>query len=86
MKAKNSFMFLLVILTGAIVGSLIAQLVSGIPFLSWLAYGDAFGISVNEPLTLDLAVLQLKFGCVFKINLATVLGIVIAMILYKKLM
>jgi len=85
-KAKNTFLFLLVILTGAVVGGLIAELCSGIPFLSWLAYGADFGISIDDPLILDLAVLQLKFGAVIDINIATIIGIIAALFIYKKLL
>ncbi len=84
-KAKNTFVFLLVILTGAVVGGLIAELVGGIPFLSWLAYGADFGISINDPLVLDLAVLKLKFGAIIDINIATIIGIIVALFIYKKL-
>ncbi len=86
MKAKNMFMFLLVILTGAIVGGLIAELCRNVSFLSWLAYGSSFGISIDNPFVLDLAIMKLKLGIVFDINIATILGIIIALFVYKKLM
>ena len=85
-KARNAFIFLLVILTGAVVGGLIAELCSGVPFLSWLAYGADFGISINDPLILDLAVLKIKFGAIIDINIATIIGIIAALLIYKKLL
>ncbi|MCI6908865.1 MAG: DUF4321 domain-containing protein [Clostridiaceae bacterium] len=85
MKWKNAFMFVLVILTGAVVGSLIAQLVQGIPWLEWLAYGASFGLSTANPVVLDLAVIKLVFGCMVEINIATIIGIVAALLLYRKL-
>jgi len=85
MKWKNIFVFLLVILTGAVVGGLIAQLTAGIPGLSWLAYGASFGISTASPLVVDLAVIKLVFGCMLEINIATILGIIAALLIYRKL-
>ncbi|NLD87331.1 MAG: DUF4321 domain-containing protein [Clostridiales bacterium] len=85
MKTKNTFIFILVILTGAVVGGLIAELCRNVSFLSWLAYGSSFGVSIDNPLVLDLSVVKLKFGIIFDINIATILGIVIALLIYKKL-
>ena len=83
---KNFFMCLLVILTGAVVGGLLAELCGQIPFLAWLSYGTSFGISVDNPLILDLAVLKLKFGATVQINIATIIGIISALFIYKKLL
>ena len=85
MKWKNTFVFLLVILTGAVVGGLIAQLTAGIPGLRWLSYGASFGVSTASPLVVDLAVIKLVFGCMLEINIATILGIVAALLIYRKL-
>ncbi len=85
MKGKSVFVFILVLLTGAVVGGLIAQLVQGIPWLSWLAYGASFGLSTANPVVLDLAVLKLVFGCMVEINIATIIGIIAALLLYRKL-
>ena len=85
MKGRNILVCILVILTGAVVGGLVAQLVQGISWLEWLSYGASFGISTGEPLVLDLAVLKLVFGCMIEINIATILGVIAALFIYRTL-
>ncbi|WP_087066318.1 DUF4321 domain-containing protein [Intestinibacillus massiliensis] len=80
MTKKLSFMQVLILLIGAVLGGFIAKLTAGIPFLSWLGFGDSFGIS---PFTLDLGVLQLTFGLSIEITVATILGLVAAVIICK---
>lgn len=51
--------------------------------LSWLSYGQSFGF-VN-PMVLDLGILVLTFGFTVDITVAGILGIVIAIIIYRLL-
>lgn len=82
MKDKRFWVLLVFLLCGIVIGGLLGELTHGISWLSWLSYGQSFGLS--NPLTLDLGVLQLTFGLMFKINIASIIGIVIAIFLYKK--
>ena len=81
-KEKNSFILIIFILCGLVIGGLIGELTQGVPWLSFLSYGQTFGIST--PVTLDLGVLQLTLGLVFKINIAGILGIILAIFIYRK--
>ncbi len=54
----------------------------GIDFLWWLGYGEEFGLT--EPLILDLSIITIKFGVEFKINIASIIGIAVALIIYRK--
>ena len=54
-----------------------------VDFLSWLSYGEEFGLST--PIELDLNVVKLTFGLMFKINIASIIGIVLAIFIYKKI-
>ncbi len=85
MKWKSTFVFVLVVVTGAVIGGLVAQLVRDVSWLSWLAYGASFGVSNQAPFVLDLAVLKLTFGLMLDINIATILGIIAALLIYKRL-
>ena len=85
MKGKDILIAVLVIVTGAVVGGLIAQLTKDIAWLSWLSFGASFGISADSPLVLDLAVIRLVFGCMIEINIATILGVIAALLVYRKL-
>ena len=52
MKNKNTWICILFILAGLVIGGLIGQLTSGVDFLWWLSYGQEFGLSANSPLVL----------------------------------
>ena len=52
-----------------------------ISLLSWLNFGQSFGL--NDPLVLDLGVLIITFGLSIKITLASLIGVVLALIVYR---
>ncbi len=54
----------------------------GVDFLWWLGYGQEFGFT--EPLVLNLSIITLTFGAEFKINIASIIGIAIALFIYRK--
>lgn len=83
MKGK-AWICLVFILAGLVIGGLIGQLASGVDFLWWLSYGKEFGLSLDSPLTLDLGVLKLTFGLMIKINIASILGVIISLFIYRK--
>lgn len=78
---KNAWSLFLLLLAGVVLGSLIAQLTSGVSALSWLSFGQTFGL--DTPLTLDLGVLVLTFGLKIKFTIAGILGIILAAIIYR---
>ena len=82
-REKNIWLLLLFILSGVVVGSLLGNFASNISYLSWLSYGQEFGL-VN-PVELDLSVMKLTFGLMFKINIASIIGIFLAIFIYKKI-
>lgn len=82
MKNKGTWVCILFILAGLVIGGLIGQLTEGVNFLWWLSYGQEFGLT--EPLQLDLGVVRLTFAIVFKINIASIIGVIISMIIYRK--
>ena len=80
---KSKWTLLLVLLSGIVLGGFIGYLCRDISWLSWLNYGQTFGLS--EPVVLDLGIMLITFGLVISINIASILGIVIGIIIYKKL-
>ena len=82
-KEKNVWSLLVFILSGIVVGGLLGELASRIDWLWWLSYGESFGL--NEPITLDLSVIQITFGLMFKINISSIIGMILAIFIYKKL-
>lgn len=83
MKVKNSWIIVFMMMIGLIIGTVIGSYCSGMQALSWLNYGQVFGLT--SPLVLDLGVLVLTLGLTIKINIASVIGIVIAFLFYKLL-
>lgn len=81
-RDKSTFVLIIFILCGLVIGGLIGQLTQGVSWLSWLSYGQTFGI--QEPISLNLGVVQLTFGIMFNINISSIIGIIIAIFIYRK--
>ena len=77
---KNYWALALLILAGIVLGSFLAVLTAGVPWLSWLSFGQTFG--VQNPIVLDLGVIVLTFGLTIKITIASIIGIIIAAVIY----
>ena len=82
-REKNVWILILFILCGIVVGGLLGELASQVDFLWWLSYGEEFGLS--DPITLDLQVISLTFGLMFKINIASIIGMILAIFIYRKI-
>lgn len=81
--SKNSWALFLLILSGIVLGGFIGVLAEGVSALSWLSYGQVFGLS--NPIVLDLGILVITFGLSIKITIASILGVVISIIIYRLL-
>lgn len=79
MKGKNNWACFLMILAGIVIGGFIGSLLPD----TFLNYGQSFGLA--SPVVLDLGILVLTFGLSIKITLASIIGIVIAIIIYRVL-
>ncbi len=76
---KNTPLLLIFILVGVIAGGLIGDLFGrSIPVLS---YGRSIGF---EPFTVDLAILKWTMGLTLQLNVAGILGLLLAMFLFKR--
>ena len=82
MRNKNIWILVLFILSGIVVGGLLGEFASKIDFLWWLGYGETFGLS--SPLELDLSVIKITFGLMFKINISSIIGMALAVFIYRK--
>ena len=81
MKNKNVWVLLILLLTGVVLGGFIGSVTEGIPALSWLSFGESFGL--NNPLVLDFGILVITFGLSIKITMAGIIGVVIALLVYR---
>ena len=83
MKLQRTLVFLFFLLAGIIVGALLASVGEAVPFLSWLAYGKTIGLSTSNPMLLDLSMLKIAFGFEIGINVAQIITITIALLVYR---
>ena len=81
-KQKNVWILIIFILSGLVVGGLLGNIAGNIDFLWWLSYGQNFGLS--SPIELDLSIVQISFGLMFKINISSILGMIVAILVYRK--
>ena len=78
---KNNWGLFLLLLAGIVVGGFIGNLAAGVPGLSWLGFGQSFGLT--SPIVLDLGIMVVTFGLSIKITIASIIGILIAIIIYR---
>lgn len=80
MKGKNPLILLILMVIGALIGSIIGEALSGIlPFLNTYKSIGFF------PTTFDIGFIQITFGVTIRLNLATAFGLVLAYFMFKKL-
>ena len=82
-KEKNFWILLIFLLSGLVIGGLLGELANRVSWLWWLSYGESFGLST--PVTLDLSVLKITFSCMIKINVASIIGMILAIVWYRKI-
>ena len=82
-KSRSGWILIVFILSGLVIGGLIGEIASSVDFLWWLGYSQSFGLST--PLQLDLSILQLSFSILFKINIASIIGMAVGIFLYRKI-
>ena len=77
-REKNIWILLIFLLSGIVIGGLLASFAAQV---SWL-HGEEFGTS--GPVGLDLSILKLSFELRIKITVASIVGMIIAAIIYRK--
>lgn len=81
-REKSGWILLLFLLSGLVIGGLLGELASKIDWLWWLSFGEEFGL--QEPLKLDLKVMTITFGLMIRINIASIIGVLVAIFAYRK--
>ncbi|MBR4085231.1 MAG: DUF4321 domain-containing protein [Lachnospiraceae bacterium] len=76
MKRVN-WLFLLLVLIGFVIGGFIGTYFEG----TFLNYGQTFGLT--NPVELNLGFIILTFGLKIQISIASVLGVIISMVIYR---
>ena len=78
---KNGWILLLLMLAGIVLGSFVATLTESMPGFSWLSFGQSFGL--DSPIVLNLGILIITFGLSIKITIGSIIGLLIAAIIYR---
>ena len=73
---------ILIVFSGIIIGGYLGALAASVPALSFLSYGKELGLTA--PLKLDLSIIELTFGFMINLNIASIIGLVIALFIVKK--
>lgn len=81
MRSKNSWALLLLLLSGIVLGGFIGEMTASVPGLSWLNFGESFGL--NDPIVLNFGILVITFGLTIRITMASIIGVVIAILVYR---
>ena len=74
---KVNWTFIVLVLIGFVIGRFIGTYFDG----TFLNYGQAFGL--REPIVLDIGFIILTFGLRIQINIASVIGVIIALVIYR---
>jgi len=85
---KNGWILLLFILAGIVIGGFLGYLTREISWLSWLNYGQEFGLGSPDgtsALQLNLGVIILTFGLSIKITIASIIGVLAAILGYARI-
>lgn len=79
---KNKILLIMLIIAGAIAGSIAAKGAVNSDMLSWLAYSKEIGI---DPTNINLVIIKLTIGFNFSMNVAQIIFMLIAVAIYPKL-
>lgn len=83
--SKGFFTFLFFIVAGALIGGILGQLLGSVSLSGLAPYlTHSYKVLDIDNISFDFGILKLHFGLLFAPNLISVLGIVIAVWLYKK--
>lgn len=82
--AEKSISFLwFVIFLGAVCGSLIGDILGdSLSILSFLK--NSYSVGTSTPIVLNLKIMVLTLGLNFNINIMTIIGVIMAIILYRR--
>lgn len=80
---RDRLTLVILLLAGLVIGGFIGEWLGTNPTFAFLNYRKDFRLT--QPMVLDLNVLQLTFGFTVKFNLASIIGIILAFIIYRRL-
>jgi hypothetical protein len=86
-QSGSVLFYIVILIVGALIGSVIGEVLGTYvkegPVYNFFVKGIEFGLT--QPVTLDLKIFSFTLGFTIKLNLASVIGFVIAALLLKKI-
>lgn len=79
---KDNLRFFVVVCIGAVIGSILNELLASAGAPGWLV--NKLTLGLDPPLLLDLVVLRFSVGLTLTMSLASVLGMLIALIAFHR--
>lgn len=76
-NGKNGWICLILILAGIVLGGFLGNLMPD----SFLNFGQTFGLT--SPVVLDLGILSITFAFTIRITVASIIGVVVAVLCYR---
>lgn len=80
---KNSWALFLLIFAGIVLGGFLSLLAQDSGSFSWLNYGQTFGM--DSPIVVNLGIIVVSFSVSVRITMASIIGIILAVIVYRVL-
>ncbi len=82
-SSKSNIIFVLTVISGLIIGCFIGDIVKDIKYLNWLSYGKTIGLT--SPLSINLEIISIQFSFTINFTLSGIIGMIISILIYKKL-
>lgn len=79
-RNRSTWVLLLLLAAGIVMGGLIGEIFKG--NIGILGYSKIIGF---QPFTIDLAVIKLTLGLMINFNVASIVGIVLAILIFSRL-
>lgn len=73
----------MIVIAGAMLGSVLANAIGQFTYLSWL--GRSLVVGLIPPVVIDLQVMTITVGFTLRLNLAILLGILVAAYVFRML-
>ena len=89
-EGKSIWFYVIVMIVGAVIGAIIGEVLGNmIPSDSilqkYFVSGAWLGLDTERPLLINLGFMKIVFGLTFKLTLSSVIGILIAFFLMRKI-
>ena len=81
MRSAGFWLWVFILFGGLVLGGFLGDVLGGYSALSWLSYGKEFGLT--EPMVLDCYIFKLTFAFMMRINIASIIGVLLAILLYR---